>query len=200
MAMIGAPRGALVAANGMFGAPPPSAAPPLMAPPPSMAPPPKKKINWMGVLADALSGAAGQPGQYAASMRKQQAEQTDFERGERQYNSRRQSELDDYGRKLEMQNDPRYAKPDVIEDNAGNRWKMDPATGQRVLDFVDNTPKSYIQDGMLVNVPNPYATGAPSPAPRKPRVFSTLPGEGGQSVPPAGTFPEPYDPLHPYYR
>jgi len=161
-------------------------------PPASPSAPAKQKINWMGVLADALSGAAGQPGQYAAGLRQERKEQSAYERGEQQYNSRRQSELDDYGRKLEMQNDPRYAKPEsrYWEDNAGNQWKMG-ANGQPERFFTDTAPKQYVQDGMVINVPNPYATGAPSSAARKPRVFSTLPGEGGQSVPPAGTF-RPY--------
>ncbi len=49
----------------------------------------------VGILADALSGAAGQPGQYAQRMERQRQEQTAFERGEEQYQRRRADAVTD---------------------------------------------------------------------------------------------------------
>lgn len=49
----------------------------------------------VGILADALSGAAGQPGHYAQTMERRREEQTALERGEVQYQRRRADELTD---------------------------------------------------------------------------------------------------------
>jgi hypothetical protein len=74
----------------------------------------------------------------------------------------RQAGLEDYGKKLQMEQQyktPKGPEIGVFEDNAGNRWRYDKATGQ-VIDespsFVDRATRQMIQDGALINVPNPY--------------------------------------------
>lgn len=44
---------------------------------------PKKGINWLGVLADALAGAAGRPGPYASMMAQQREAQAEEDRYQR---------------------------------------------------------------------------------------------------------------------
>src|SRR5690242_21634220 len=64
---------------------------------------PKPKINWAGIIADAIAGALGQPGQYAARVNRQQEEQTAFERGEEQYQRHRHDNFNDQMSLLEYQ-------------------------------------------------------------------------------------------------
>lgn len=77
----------------------------------------------------------------------------------------RQEGLHDYEAKKGI--DQRYATPTgdeytYFEDNAGNRWRQNKVTGAVDSNptFIDKAPKQYMQDGMLINVPNPYMTGA----------------------------------------
>lgn len=53
------------------------------------------KHNWIGILADALSGLAGGGPIYAPMAARRQDEQTAFERGEEQYQRRRKDNLED---------------------------------------------------------------------------------------------------------
>lgn len=158
--------------------------------PASAAQPQGNKLNWGAIIADALSGLAGQQGQYPQRVARQQA----AEQEEVQWGRRREAELQDYGRKLEMQNDPRYAKPSSpyrFEDNAGNVWEMGGAdpTPRRV--FTDMAPKQYVQDGMLITAPNPYNTGAAPAAASPPdtideNLWNTGKPVGGQAPAPGG--------------
>ena len=76
---------------------------------------------------------------------------------------RRAEALADYGTRKEI--DQQYAAPEgpkTYEDNSGNRWAYDPATGQTIGDkpiWVDPTEKVIYQDGMQIRVPNPYRSG-----------------------------------------
>lgn len=65
-------------------------------------------INWLGVLADALSGAAGQPGMYAQRTERQRAEQTALERGDQVYRTHRADDNADWmsRQQWELQNKP----------------------------------------------------------------------------------------------
>lgn len=150
----------------------------------------RPKANWAGILADALSGAMGRPGQYAAMMNQQRAEQTDFERGERRYQRQRADAQTDWERNKAWEMENRAAPS--WEDNAGNRWER--RNGENVRVFTDTAPKQYIQDGMLVNVPNPYNS---SPLPPPPPtigedVWNTGKPLGGPMVSPSGNFRRPY--------
>lgn len=64
---------------------------------------PRAKVNWAGILADALSGAMGRPGQYAAMNNQQRAEQTDFERGEQRYQRQRADGIEDWRMKQDYE-------------------------------------------------------------------------------------------------
>lgn len=66
---------------------------------PAMNAPPKH--NWVGILADALSGLAGNGPIYAPMAARRQDEQTAFERGEQTYQSHHAQELADQMRLLD---------------------------------------------------------------------------------------------------
>lgn len=53
-------------------------------------------------------------------------------------------------------------QPYRFEDNAGNVWSHDQATGQNTRIFTDSAPKIYFQDGAMVRVPNPYTSSQQS--------------------------------------
>jgi len=72
--------------------------PNVTLPPRSAGPGYDKPSGWKlaaGILSDALSGAMGRPGQYAAMQNQQRQEQTAFERGEEQYRRQRTDALSD---------------------------------------------------------------------------------------------------------
>lgn len=60
-----------------------------------------------GILADALAGAAGQPGPFAARMARQQQQQAE----EAQWHRRRGADLEDYEAKQRIEQ--RYKQPDI---------------------------------------------------------------------------------------
>lgn len=49
----------------------------------------------------------------------------------------------------------RQPPQESTEDNAGNRWIKN-AQGEWQLDFIDKAPKTTFQNGMMVNIQNPY--------------------------------------------
>lgn len=63
----------------------------------------KPGVNWVGVLADALSGLSGNGPIYAPMAERRRQEQTAFERGEQQYRTRRQDALTDDARNFQQQ-------------------------------------------------------------------------------------------------
>lgn len=64
-------------------------------PPVNQASPPKPKVNWAGVIADALSGLAGQPGQFAEMQARRKEDQTAYERGDEQWRRHHNIETQD---------------------------------------------------------------------------------------------------------
>lgn len=78
---------------------PPSTLADTNAPMPQVKGPPNH--NWLGILADALSGLSGNGPIYAPMMERRRAEQTAFERGEEQWKSHHAAELSDQLRLLE---------------------------------------------------------------------------------------------------
>jgi len=159
---------------------------PGIAPPQSATAAAKPKINWMGVLADALSGAAGQPGQYAAGLRQERKEQSAYERGEQQYQRRRMDSREDDDRNAQQQRefyDYKLANPG------------DPFISVPMANGVFNGPRSqfYAQYGG-------GGGGQPSAPPSGPAAWADGPQspQGGQAAPPPATFPG-LDPRRPYY-
>jgi hypothetical protein len=49
--------------------------------------------------------------------------------------------------------------PYRFEDNAGNQWELGP-DGQPKRIFTDLAERRFVQDGQMISVPNPYASGA----------------------------------------
>lgn len=177
---------------------------PPIAQPPGPTAQPKSKINWMGVLADALAGAAGKPGMYAQQMYRQREEQSALERGEQQYQRRRMDSRED--RIWERDNTPK--SPYRWESNDGSLMEM----GQDGLvrrAYKDPTPKMMQVPGVDANgnpvmrlVPMPQAQDTPTGP-----VGGWADEPGGQTPPASGNFPSgnPLDPNlgqspRPYYR
>lgn len=125
--------------------------------------PAKHGINWGGVATDFFAGLAGKEGPYAAMLAKQ---------------NERAAALADEQRKASMQWDTwqkqqeyKAAHPDhefaYTQDNAGNMWRYDKASG-RFDDkpvFTDSVPKYYIQGDQALQIPNPYSGGASAGGP-----------------------------------
>ena len=127
----------------------------------AMAGPKKPGINWLGVLADTLAGAAGREGPYAAQMQAQRQQ----EAAAQQAQAQREASMQDWRTKFDYERaNPAPKDPYRFEDNAGNVWQMGP-DGQPQRIFTDQAPKQYMFNGGMVNVPNPYAQGAGPAAP-----------------------------------
>jgi hypothetical protein len=143
----------------------------------------------LGILADALSGAQGRPGAFAAQMNQQRQQQQE----QAQWGLQRRAGLEDYEAKQKIEQ--RYAKPPTPhrwEDNAGNQWEMDSQTGQPKRFFTDTSPKYVFQDGMMVNIPNPYAGGQAATSAPPPTIdedlWNTGKPLGGQTPSASATF------------
>lgn len=158
---------------------------PDVAPIPMQAPA-KPKPNWMGILADALAGAAGRPAMYAQQQYQQRAEQSALERGEEQYQRRRMDNRED--RIWERDNTPK--SPYRWESNDGSLMEMGQDGNPRLV-YQDPTPKEkWVFDPVrgYVNI------NAGSAAPTAP--VGRLTPLGGQTPPASGNFPfgSPLDP------
>ena len=84
--------------------------------------------------------------------------------------------------------DKRYDTPEVgvFEDNAGNRWTYDKATGRPLGEapvFVDGTPKEFVHEGMRFSIQNPYLRGQNPGGGNIPRVTD----EASYNALPAGS-------------
>ncbi len=107
--------------------------------------PEKRGMNWGAILADALSGLAGQQGQYPQRVAREQRDQQE----QAQWHQRRQADLEDYGRKLEMQNDPRYAKPDVSPvTRDAMAWQAMTPELRAAYEAMQRAKPQFIPDGM----------------------------------------------------
>lgn len=127
-----------------------------------MAESPRRKVNWGGILADALAGAAGKEGPYLAAMQAQQAQAAKIADEQR----RRSLDMSDWQAKYDYEAKnprPSSAQPYRWEDNAGNVWERGPdGSNQRI--FTDVVPKFYVQGDQAVQIGNPYA-GKTEPGP-----------------------------------
>lgn len=142
----------------------------------------------LGILADGLAGLAGNRGVMAqqwgaedAAARQQQQERVNW-------GLKRQAELEDYGRKLEMQNDPRYAKPDVapVMRDAMAWQSMTPELRQ-AYEAMQRAKPQFIPDGMGGGQwAQPPQAGAPARAPQG--VTFTPLDDGGPTPQASGGF------------
>lgn len=135
-----------------------------------------------GILADALQGAMGRQGSFAPMMERRRQEQTDFERGEQQYQRRRADQRDDA---LWAE---QHRAPYRFEGNNGDVFEVGPDQMVRKI-FSDPSPKmNFIPDGMgggqWVAVP----TAQTSQSPLKP-VGKLTPIDGGPTPTASGGFP-----------
>jgi hypothetical protein len=109
---------------------PPSAVPDM----PTFAQPPKPKTNWMGILADALSGLAGNGPIYAPIAERRREEQSAFERGEEMYQRRRQDQQTDtdnaYQHQIQLFDYKRQHPDDALTQAMDAAGITDPAERQ----------------------------------------------------------------------
>ncbi len=173
-----------------FALPPAAPMAPAMAP---MAPAGKPKVNWMGVLADALAGAAGQPGMYAQRMARERQEQTALERGEQQYRRQRADTLSDDERNYQQQVslkewERRNPNDDVTRmmDLAGIPHDQRPALYGQALQRKINPPTFIPGVGLVQGA----GGGSPTDAPR-PLTDEEMDAGGAGPLPPR-RFPFPY--------
>lgn len=160
---------------------------PLMAQPASQQAQPKMGKGQLiaGILGDALSGALGQQGQFAATMRQRQA----AEQEEAQWTRRQQSELGQYGQKKQI--DQQYGGTDLspIERDARAWMGMGPEL-QAAYRAAQAARPQFIPDGMGGGqwaIP-PAAGASPQPMKTAPRGKLT-PVAGGPTPPASGAFP-----------
>ncbi len=150
------------------------------------------KTNWGAIIADALLGFAGQPGQYPQRVARERAQ----EQEQAQWHQRRQADLEDYGRKLEMQNDPRYAKPDVspMERDAAAWQRMAPdqraaygefkSMGAPDPDVFTTLPNGQFYAGPRSGLASALGGGQSAPRP----VGKLTPISGGPTPQASGSF------------
>lgn len=135
-----------------------------------------------GVLADALAGAAGRPGMFAAM----QGQQRQREQEIAQWGLQRRAGLEDYAAKQRI--DAQYAKPDVspILRDAQAWGSMSPEQRAAYREAQAAKPQ-FISDG--------YGGGQwaapPSQGPKPGITFTPLPATGGPTPSASATFPDP---------
>lgn len=130
-----------------------------------------------GIFADALSGAAGQPGMFAATQERRRQEQTAFERGEERYRREREDSMADYRAKKDIDAQyPSARAPYRWEANDGSLMEIGPMGTPQVV-YSDPTPKMQAVQGFDANG-NPVLNWVTPPRPNTaspPRVVDTLP-------------------------
>lgn len=158
------------------------------------APPKANKPNWAGILTDALAGALGQQGPYAAMMQQQRA----AEQEQAQWTRRQQSELGQYEAKKQI--DQRYGQADVspmMRDLAA--WQaMTPEmraaysdmqkTRQGDPDVTVTLPNGQFYAGPRSGLAQALMGGAAPSGPPSAPVGKLRPLNGGPTPPASGTF------------
>lgn len=131
-----------------------------------------------GYFADVTAGLAGQQGPYAAQLQQERDREQKLADAQRQ----RAEQFTDWKQREQwsLENKPQDTQnTQYFDDNAGNRYAYDPATGSQRLIFTDPNDKQFIQDGQLVTVPNVVRQGQQAQAP------ATLPADFGFDAPPS---------------
>jgi hypothetical protein len=116
----------------------------------------------IGIIGDALLGLGGQQGVYAPMMERRSAERRQQEQSLAAEQRAMQNQRDLF--RFQEQTKAEFAQPEgpeigLFEDNAGNRFRYDKGTGMPIDEkpiFIDRATRTMIQDGALINVPNPF--------------------------------------------
>lgn len=144
----------------------------------------------MGIIADALAGAAGQPGPFAAQMaRQRQQEQEEANWGRR------------FERQKQIEQQYEKTKPYRWEANDGSLMEMGPDGTARLV-YKDPTPKANLDPDVFITLPNGQVYAGPrsglaaammggTTAKTAPRGKLT-PVNGGPTPPASGGFPRPF--------
>lgn len=106
-----------------------------------------------GTIGDTLLQYNGMDAVYAPQQAAQQKAAMDAQQAQ----ADRETKFADWRRQYDYQREnpePSAAQPYRFEDNAGNVYERDAATGQNRLIFTDPNDKQFIQDGQLVKVTN----------------------------------------------
>ncbi len=144
-----------------------------------------------GILADALAGAMGKPGQFAQMQQQQrQNEQEDAQWSRRQSSVlQNQMALDDYKRL--------HPDPSPMERDASAGMGMNDAQREAYREAQAAKPQ-FIPDGMGGGR---WAAPPASPAgPPANITFTPIPGDGGPTLGASGGFPTSYPNIGPYKR
>jgi hypothetical protein len=160
--------------------------------------PAKPKFDWMAVLADALSGAAGMQPMAAQRLTQERREQTALERGEQQYRRRREDERSDFMWK----DDYARAHPDpspMLRD-AQSWMQMTPeqrAAYQAAKEITSPDIATTLPNGQFYAGPRSGLAaalgGAQTTAPTPPKPTDLEPiGTGGAGPPAPRRFPGYY--------
>lgn len=163
------------------------------------APSPKKMGKGqiiLGIIADALAGAAGRQGPFAAQMMRQKQQELE----DVNWGRRRQADLEDYEKKQQIEQ--RYASPSPMERDVAawermgepQRQAYQQMQGMRAGDpdvFV-TLPNGQVYAGPKSGLAQALTGGAP---PMRPQIGSIVPDprrNGGQTPPASGGFPRPF--------
>lgn len=165
---------------------------------------PKKGFDWkkaLGVLGDSLSISGGGQAQYVPNLIDQRNRREAQAYAEQLYQRRRGDTLADQRSLLEYKR--ANPDPDYFDDNAGNRWSINPSTGEKKLIFRDPNAKripqktygpngeEYIEYVEIPNMVNEDGTVraaiAPQASPQRPKGKLT-PYNGGPTPSASGNF------------
>jgi hypothetical protein len=116
----------------------------------------------LAAVGDAFAQRGGGQGGAVSMLAGGRMDALDMARKAQAAQSERAAALEDYGAKKRI--DQQYqapATPYRFEDNAGNVWERDAATGENRRIFTDEIPKMYVQGDQAVQIGNPYAQHQP---------------------------------------
>ena len=159
----------------------------------------KPGVNWLGVLADALAGAAGHPGPYGAQMAREREQQTAFDRGEEQWQKHHQTDVADQMKLLDYK---RAHPDDPITQALDLAGITDPA--QRKQYYVNALDKKTEDDPIVtLTLPGDHIysgprsglatalTGAAPASPLSDNVPTVTNSAGYDALPPGARFKSP---------
>lgn len=133
---------------------------------------PRAGFNAPGGWGERLNAIGGtlrddDSGQAIANYQQLQQQRAESEAKAQQAQAERETKFTDWQRQYDYQRanpTASAAQPYRFEDNAGNVYERDAATGQNRLIFTDPNDKTYIQDGQLVKVTNVVRQGQAAPS------------------------------------